>query len=71
MPETTDAKIAEGTSNPPSSQPLQNTIKNDATGVAILLSNHDAFGFSERFVSLFLTVCVCKSILKTMHLTFI
>lgn len=40
------------TSNPASSQPFQTTtLKNDATGVAILLSNHDAFGFSERFVS--------------------
>jgi hypothetical protein len=53
MTEGKDAKGTGVTSNPSSSQPMQNTIRNDATGVAILLSNHDAFGFSERFVSIF------------------
>lgn len=50
-------------SNPSSSRPMQNTIRNDATGVAILLSNHDAFGFSERFVSLHSSFyCVCFNV---------
>ena len=52
MSEIADNKGAGVTSNPASSQPLQTTtLRNDATGVAILLSNHDTFGFSERLVS--------------------
>lgn len=62
MAEVRDEKGSGGvtSSNPSSSsQPLQNTIRNDATGVAILLSNHDAFGFSERFVSVHSSFYLC------------